>query len=578
MAVQPASGHTGNHQSAKGRVLSGVKHGGHVLDAQAAAEAPAELAEQPQITTAAQAGVPAIEASTPFDYMFGQLAQSWPAAHLPIDDPAPVVAALEALGAAMVEDPPPAPDPLTQPENSVIPPIYTYWGQFIDHDMTANTDRNSAVSDITVDPFVPLKPEFVAEYLANLRHPALNLDSVYGDGPTFDPANPTQAQAFYDGIKFKIGPISLEPLPGRNPIAGENFVDGDLEHDVPRVDATALIGDGRNDENLIVAQLHTAFLRFHNRVVDWVIANEPQHTGDEAIFARTRQLVQFHYQWLVVHDYLETVTVNGAADRVLFSDTHLYEPGYDEAYMPLEYSVAVFRFGHSMVRGAYDYNRNFGAPGKVIPNAPFNLLFAFTGKATPPFRGDTNTLPFNWVIEWDRFVDKGSSSPAHFARRIDTRLAPPLKDLANEGAGTTGHIQEILKRLATRNLLRGYLLAIPTGQKVAAAMGLPVLTAAELQQGNSQAINDALAQAGLLDHTPLWYYVLKEAEVKANGNSLGEVGSRIVCETIIGQIRNDPDSYYNADGHWMPDQGVKFANGDPITTIGDLLKFAGLTV
>jgi len=137
-----------------------------------------------------------------------------------------------------------------------------------------------------------------------------------------------------------------------------------------------------------------------------------------------------------------------------------------------------------------------------------------------------------------------------------------------------------LKRLARRNLLRGYRLSIPTGQSVAAAMGVVPLSDNELRLGN-MALNQILEDNGFLERTPLWYYVLKEAEVRANGNSLGELGSRIVCETIIGQLLNDPESYLNHQGGWDPSKGVtlKLPNGKPdlIVTIRDFLRFAGLT-
>ena len=126
-------------------------------------------------------------------------------------------------------------------------------------------------------------------------------------------------------------------------------------------------------------------------------------------------------------------------------------------------------------------------------------------------------------------------------------------------------IKKILKRLARRNLLRGYLLSIPTGQSVAEAMDVALLSEDELRQGNSIELNDVLGNNGFLARTPLWYYVLKEAEVRANGNSLGELGSRIVCETIIGQLFNDPDSYLQRRRVWDPSKGVKPPNpgGDP---------------
>jgi hypothetical protein len=473
---------------------------------------------------------------------------------------------------------PPAADPDAGVPDSTIPPIYTYWGQFIDHDITANTDRTSETSDITRPDLAPVHPKTVTDNLRNLRMPQLDLDSLYGDGPTFDPAHPTTAAAFYDGIKFRLGTVA-EADDGSIP--GDHVPPlGDGARDLPRgADTKALIGDARNDENLIVAQLHLAFLRFHNAVVDWVEANEPgAYRSDEVIFFRARQLVRWHYQWLVVHDFLKTLTVPGMVDQILLGGNELYAPRDEGAYMPLEFSVASYRFGHSMVRGAYDYNRNFGRPGLVIPTAPFGLIFLFTGQAPTPFGGATDTLPFNWVIEWDRFVDHGSPLSDRFARKIDTRLAPPLTQMVNQ-LGTPPElppISEILQHLAMRNLLRGYSLAIPTGQAVATALGVPPLTPAELQQGNSAGLNTALVAGGFLDATPLWFYVLKEAEVRANGNALGPVGSRIVAETLIGQIRADDGSYLNQPGGWSPAEGVTQADGSLVVTISDLLRVGGV--
>lgn len=568
-----------------GQVLSDIKHGGHVLEDNSAQAS--ELARtQESITLASEAVDGQVTFETQFNYLFLELTTD-PAAHLPADNPATVVAALNALGDAMVEEPlAPGEDPLQPTDNSIIPPVYTYWGQFIDHDLTANTDRDSKISDITRPDLAPLPPEFVVEYLKNLRQPTVNLDSVYGDGPTFDSSNPTQAGSFYEGIKFKVGNVATNPNDPEIP--GELIPpDNDLQRDLPRVNKIAQIADARNDENLIVAQLHTAFLRFHNAVVDWVQANEPGEAAQ--MFKRAQQLTRWHHQWLVIHDYLKTVTLAGIPDKILLGGPKHYAPSDGKPFMPLEFSVAAYRFGHTMVRAAYDHNRNFGRPGVVIPNASFDLLFAFTGKgftrdqADPtkvipnPFLGQTNVLPFNWIIEWDRFVNKGSFFPDHFARKIDTRLAPPLKDMVNEGnSAPTLDIQTILKRLARRNLLRGYLLNIPTGQSVAQAMGVAPLSSDELRLGNSASLNQVLDENGFIERTPLWFYVLKEAEVRANGNSLGELGSRIVCETIIGQLLNDPESYLNQEGGWEPSMGVKLSNGDPIVTIGDFIRFAGI--
>jgi Animal haem peroxidase len=644
----------------RGQVLTEIRHGAHITEDQSR-DAAALAAQREDITilkdavaesaVAKRSGTLAATAEpeevlfvTPFDYLFSALTTD-AGAHLPADNPskiAAVVAGLKALGDAMVEDSPAAAEgPLQPTGNSTIPTVYTYWGQFIDHDLTANTDRDAEVSNITKPDLGPLAPAFVVENLKNLRQPTANLDSVYGDGPTFDPSAPTQAGRMYDGIKLRVGRVALNPpKPAPQTISGvpippdrlegagnDVFVSVDPNRDLPRIGALisegvvqkadfpeklrnepnfeqlAFIADARNDENLIIAQFHTAVLRFHNAVVDWVEANEPNDyygskRSESQLFERAQQLTRWHYQWLVVNDFLKTMTVSGIVDSVLLGGPKHYAPRNGESYMPLEFSVAAYRFGHAMVRAAYDHNRNFGRPGNVAQSASFDLLFAFTGNGSQrdrntgkivlnPFLGGSKVLPFNWIIEWDRFVDKGSPIPDHFARKIDTRLAPPLRDLINQGNAPaldpTPDIRAILKRLARRNLLRGYHLSIPTGQSVAAAMGVVPLSANELRLGNSGPLNQVLEDNGFLQQTPLWYYVLKEAEVRANGNSLGELGSRIVCETIIGQLLNDPESYLKQQDSWDPSKGVKLTKpgsdpkeGDLIVTIRDFFRFAGL--
>lgn len=564
---------------APGKVLKDLRHGGQVIadDAPHAKEISA-IRERISLlgSVVPGGGAQAEQASTPFDYLFHDLAAQFPAGHLP-GDPAQVTAALEALGEALAE----APAPDGQAGNSTIPPVYTYWGQFIDHDITANTDRQNSVTDLTIQPVRPVPPDQVRRKLRNLRQPALNLDSVYGDGPGFGGG---PATGLYDGPALRVGEVAQVNDDG-SPIRGDHITpDGDERHDLPRNGTAAILGDARNDENLIVAQFHVAFLRFHNAVLDWVRAHPPSDgypADDKALFTQAQKLVRWHYQWLVVHDFLKTVTLPGTADKVLLGGNRLFKPRHGQVYMPLEFSVAAYRFGHSMVRAAYDYNRNFGRPGVVIPSAPFALIFNFTGSGRPqPFAGATMVLPFNWVIEWNRFTDKGDSQPDHFARKIDTQLTPPLFDMINQitpaEQALPAPVQDILKRLAVRNLLRGYQLALPTGQAVAAALGVAPLTEAELLAGNRAAVNGALTRGGFTQSTPLWFYLLKEAEVRANGNSLGEAGSRIVAETLIGQLRHDPGSYLNVPGGWNPAQGVLLPSGEPIVTIKDLFRFAGV--
>jgi hypothetical protein len=561
------------------RVLTNLHHGGRAVPDEAAAARRSADASALRDVVQDATPPPVEDITTPFGYLFGDLEDAYPAGHLPVEPASTVVTAIKALGSAMVDAPPDG-DP-----NSTIPPVYTYWGQFVDHDITANTDRENVI-DIAGEPLTPIEPGFVRGLLRNLRQPALNLDSVYGNGPG---APDVDEEVPYDGIRLRDGDLQVLGLPFFAAVPGD---------DLPRVAASgkARIGDSRNDENLIVAQLHLAFLKFHNKVVQHVIDNEQWVTGDDARFARARELTRWHYQRITVEDFLRRIALGSVVDDVLIDGGINPVIGADgEVFMPLEHSVAAYRFGHSMVRAAYDHNENFGRPeggddpDPTAPNrATFGQLFQFTGNnvikgaATDPNNFEFVTLPDNWPIRWKRFTDGDKAD--RFARRIDTHLAPPLKDLTNEGNEDENgnlppvQVQRILKRLAVRNLLRGYRLAIPTGQAVAAALGVTPLTGAQLLEGD-QGVADALVDGNFLDATPLWFYVLKEAEVTQGGERLGEVGSRIVCTTIIGQLKADPDSYLNrSGGPWTFADGVKLPGDREVATIRDFFEFAGVLI
>ncbi len=596
-----------------------LNHGGRVLPDTASPTAKEKAKKQGH-----HVGKVPADSTTPFDYLLPTL-KTKPGSHIPGDSET-VAANLKALGEAIIDNAP-APVPGGARVASTIPAVYTYWGQFIDHDMTANTDRDSATSDITKVPLNPVPPDEVAEKLRNLRRPSLDLDHVYGNGPGLSknehkPDPGPADKGFYDGIRLRVGHNEDNPA-----IAGVKIPpESDLSRDLPRVGpllaqgviteddlppglrndpgraTRAFIGDTRNDENLIVAQFHLSFLRFHNEVVDAIEADPkafgvPASAKPDKVFEAARRLVTHHYQWLVVNDYLKTVCKPSVVDDVLANGPKFYKPlKGGELFMPLEYSVAAFRFGHTMVRGAYDHNRNFGRAVPPNPNllnaASFGLLFLFTGNGHQieaditkskrnPFAG-APTLPFNWVIEWDRFSSKDDPNEAHFARKVDTRLVAPILNMVNEGTDADIQdeedrpVRQLLRSLAKRNLLRGYLLSIPTGQAVADAMGVPRLTAAQIKQNNSPEINAALENGGFMDNTPLWYYVLKEAEVTEDGNRLGELGSRLVVETQLGIMLNDKNSFLNTGSGWDPSKGVKLPGNKEIRTIRDFFAFAKL--
>lgn len=482
-------------------------------------------------------------------------------AMMPRDNPSLVINLLKDLGAAMIEESD------HDSGNSSIPPLYTYWGQFIDHDITAGTDRPGVqaqsvwTTDILDAEFSPVEPQNVigSEGIYNLRLPNLDLDSVYGDGPA--DSHTINEQIFLKDVPGSAAGINDPRLHlGQNSGSIHDAPHSDLpeplRRDLPRhVDKSPRIGDERNDENTIVAQFHTAFLRFHNAVVDYLEGLQ----GSTPDFDEVAQLVRWHYQWLIVNDYLPTVCMPNVVDEIVASGDHFFSER-EHLFMPLEFSVAGYRFGHSMVRANYDFNQNFS------PTSFFNL-FAFTGNGG--FLGG-ESLPAIWIIDWERFTDKESNNPLRFARKIDTNLAMPLSNLP-------GGASALEKHLAQRNLLRGYLLSVPSAQFVADWLDVPMIAAEHLVSDDKPAIQAIFDSEGgmLKTHTPLWYYVLREAESQTGGNSLGELGSRLVAGTLISLLKADPDSYLNHG--WTPSSETAVqVDGKPIDSIGRFLHFSGV--
>ncbi|MGR9117449.1 MAG: peroxidase family protein [Gammaproteobacteria bacterium] len=479
--------------------------------------------------------------STPFGYLFPDAANS-PKCLLPESES--TVAALRALGKAMADDGSPSDEMPDQ--NSNIPAIFTYLGQFIDHDLTARTDRDGSVSELGFGvPPKPLDYDHILNNLKNGRRAQLDLDSVYGDGPgmagSISSAH-TQADVLYESDYS----LKLFNTGGRL----------DLNREAET--RTAIIADMRNDENLIVSQLHASIIAFHNKVA------EKQSGSDKEKYIRARQLVRWAYQYVVINEYLNAVCdENVVADVLANGPRYLGSTaGRSSMIMPLEFSVAGFRFGHSMIRPFYTLNSTSG--NKLIMD-----LLGTAGQASL-FDGDGH-LSSSAVIDWNNFAPRGNN--IQMARTIDPLIARGLFQLPFEDRRD----DPILANLAISNLLRAYTLRIPTGQAIAAAMRTIPLTPAELTDGEDPAIAQILRDSYFDRRTPLWYYVLREAVVQQGGQKLGEVGSRIVAETLISLVKNDPNSYINnRDDNAVRRNGVdvKPGFGGLINQMSDILEFA----
>ncbi|MES1182349.1 MAG: heme peroxidase family protein [Myxococcales bacterium] len=469
--------------------------------------------------------------SSSFDGRFGRMFRALQPARFTDDD-------LSKLAVAMTSAPD-LPKDGSDEEESGIPALYTYFAQFIDH-------------DLTFDPASSLQKQNDPDGLVDYRTPAFDLDNVYGRGPSDQPY-------MYEGEKFLLG----KTLTG-----GE-----DDAWDLPRnsaIPARALIGDPRNDENALVSQLHGLFLRFHNRF---------RTENPKLSFAEVQQLVRFHYQYVVLHDFLprfvhssvlDGLKTNGRYDARRLDFYHYRK----EPFMPVEFSGAAYRMGHSMVRPGYRLNDK-----TILPTFP-------PAGQRGGLRGFDAMVP-TFGLDWGRFIDIDVRAPGltrdseperrrrlQFAYRIDPALAAPLASLPADVATNPSS-------LLLRNLMRGVALGLPSGQDVAAAMYAPVLLDREILIG--QAVDEPASRLpNIVDisphfagNCPLWTYVLAEAahyktpqrlpvqgEHFINTPQLGPVGGRIVAEVFLGLMFGDKSSLLRAHPSWVPASGADYALRD----------------
>jgi hypothetical protein len=397
----------------------------------------------------------------------------------------------------------------------------TFFGQFLDHDVTFDSRSRLGF------PTQPIKS-------ANTRTPFLDLDSVYASGPNgtldlYDPGDP---------IKLRVESC------------------GEFE-DLPRNPATnaAYIGDPRNDENLMLAGMHAAFLLFHNRAVDLVRAQNPSISNEDA-FAQARRLTTWHYQWLVLHEFLPLIVEQPVIDDILVNGRRYYNPLREQGFIPVEWQLA-YRFGHSMVRPSYRANLK-GDNGQPF----FGMIFdpAGEGSADPvDLRGGCRAA--RRFIGWQTFFDFGGtfSADARPNKLIDTRISTPLFYLPL-GAIASGTPPVSLMQ---RNMMRHLTWEVPSGQAIAREMRAPLLSSGDLSE----------LPALLMKSTPLLYYILKEAQVINDGDHLGPVGGRIVAEVFIGLLQLDPQSYLKLQPNWVPTLPAQGGTPESFRMI-DFLTFA----
>lgn len=371
-----------------------------------------------------------------------------------------------------------------------VPSGFTYLGQFLDHDLTLDRTRLEDANEI--------------DQLVNSRTAKLDLDSMYGGGPTGSPELYDSSGRFRFSQPFGFDDFQRSP------------------------EGVAVVPEGRNDENLVIAQIHLAIQKFHNAFIDNGLS-----------FEAARQSTTRHWQWAVVHEFLPEICGQAAVDEVLSYNgagkpkvtTRWYRPGNrHQAMMPLEFAAAAYRFGHSMVRLAY-----IMPTGSVTKTQVFNA-------AQNDLHG-SRPIPPSLKIDFNNFFSiPGLETPPgrNISRRVDALISRSLYFLPI--GSVVPPDPPAVTSLPERNLLRGKRIGLPSYQDVARAVGVTPLTNAEL----------GLVDPGWGDGSPLWFGILKESEITENGVRLGPTGARIVAEVILGIIEADKDSYFHTPQPWAP--------------------------
>ena len=417
----------------------------------------------------------------------------------------------------------------------------TFLGQFLDHDMTFDTTSTLGVA---------ARPEDSP----NARTSAFDLDSVYGAGPVADP----RLYKDEDRDKFRVE-------------SGGQF------EDVPRErSGRAIIADPRNDENMMISGLQAGFLLFHNRVVDKLregvgaqrqlgVEDEGMFTSEEHamrgnVFAQARRIVTWHYQWVIVNEFLPHIAGVPMVNDILGRGRQYFTPRQGAQSIPVEFQGAAYRFGHSLVRPSYRANL---AGDNHQPF--FGFLFHPAGEGQPDpvdLRGGARAS--RRFIGWQTFFkfDGAHAASVRPSKLVDTRISTPLFHLPlsaiASGAPPTS--------LPQRNLLRHLTWSIPSGQAIAEEMGVPPLNPSDLPELAAYGV-------GLERSTPLWYYVLKEAEVRAGGAGLAGVGARIIAEVFLGLLELNQNSYLARNPRWRPTLPCRVPGYFDMV---DLLTYAGV--
>ena len=308
--------------------------------------------------------------------------------------------------------------------------------------------------------------------------------------------------------------------------------------------------------------------KFHNKLVDTLRASGVPRS---AVFESARRLARWHYQWIVTHEFLPAIVGRPCPTRCTrkwrprlrssTSSTTSRRTRAGRSFIPVEFAVAAYRFGHSITRPRYTVRDVFDSNNTLLGSVAGVPLFGDT-PTDNNLNGHRELLP-RLKIQWSKFFNVAGQTPtARPVRQFDTSLANPLFKLPQTALPDTN----TLGLLSQRNLRRGRKMGLPSGQQVARLMGVTPLTPAQLstepphrgadpdcrqrgegppgvRRARTRTSRTLFADPEWHGEAPLWFYILKEAEIVGKGREMGPVGGRIVAEVLVGLLQKDPNSY-----------------------------------
>lgn len=375
-------------------------------------------------------------------------------------------------------------------DSKVISNGLAIFSQFLAHDITfergSNLNKNNSIKNFKND-----------------RTINLDLDCIYGQ----------KSQSFYYN-KYDKDKLLL----------GQKYACGNLSwYDLQRnKNHIAIIPDARNDENIIVSRIHILFIQFHNKIVDYL--RKRNDDENNSVFEEARKMTICYYHWLILHEYLFKIMDWTVFDRILKDGCQYYT---DATSLPLEFTGAAFRTGHSQTR---ELNRiNDITEKKLMELGFFERMEEY--------------------VDW-RYLFNFGDGKCQFSKLIDTKV------------GSSFHKLPFLKKgdeasLPFLNLKRGIAYGLPSGEEIAKRMGFEPIEIRETKY---------------LSGTPLWYYVLREAEILGhNGEHLGPIGSTILGECFYTVIKSDNFSFLNVNPLWRPTIGREIGKFNFV----DMIQFVG---